>query len=464
MTLAYILEFVKGNRTLGYSIIVTILNLVPTIICILIYLKDKTSLSIRYFFGVGFSILYSYILLTANTNTTFVYIILVIILITVYSDIKLSLIINIYAVLINVIAIITVAITKGLTAQNIVDAEITVIMLLLSGGFAVSVTKVTAELNKRKLIEINHEKEESQNLLNKIMLVCDSVNYDVTEVIEQIGFLNNSVEDTRNAMKEVAYGSTDTAQTVQKQLEKTEEIAININDFEKVTQSIITNIEITESNVELGTGNMNGLIGQTEASEQASERLGDELKDLSENTDKMQTIVALINSIASQTGLLALNASIEAARAGEAGRGFSVVATEISNLASQTSKATKDITGLIKDIEVSLSEVLSAVDHLMTCNKEQNTYASQTAQNFDDIKKNVKNIYVMADELKHVTTQVLSANKSIISDIQNISATTEEVSAHASQTLSSSENDMECVQKVAQIVSHLKSKAEDLKK
>ena len=161
MTLAYILEFVKGNRTLGYSIIVTILNLVPTIICILIYLKDKTSLSIRYFFGVGFSILYSYILLTANTNTTFVYIILVIILITVYSDIKLSLIINIYAVLINVIAIITVAITKGLTAQNIVDAEITVIMLLLSGGFAVSVTKVTAELNKRKLIEINHEKEES---------------------------------------------------------------------------------------------------------------------------------------------------------------------------------------------------------------------------------------------------------------------------------------------------------------
>ncbi|NTV78385.1 MAG: hypothetical protein HGA25_04390, partial [Clostridiales bacterium] len=89
MTLAYILEFVKGNRTLGYSIIVTVLNLVPTVLCIFMYLKEKTSLAVRYFFGVGFSILYSYILLTANTNTTFVYIILVIILITVYSDIKL---------------------------------------------------------------------------------------------------------------------------------------------------------------------------------------------------------------------------------------------------------------------------------------------------------------------------------------------------------------------------------------
>ena len=449
---------------MGYSIIVTVLNLVPTVLCIFMYLKEKTSLAVRYFFGVGFSILYSYILLTANTNTTFVYIILVIILITVYSDIRISLIINIYAVFINVFSIILVAFTKGLTSQNIVDAEISVIMLLMSGGFAVSVTKVTAELNKRKLIEINHEKEESQNLLNKIMLVCDSVNYDVSAVIEQIGILNTSVEDTMNAMKEVAYGATDTAQTVQKQLEKTEEISSNISDFEKVTQSIISNIEITENNVILGTGNMNGLMGQTSASEQASERLSDELKDLSGNTDKMQTIISLINSIASQTGLLALNASIEAARAGEAGRGFSVVATEISNLASQTSKATKDITGLIKDIEVSLSEVLLAVEHLMDCNKEQNSFASQTAQNFNDIRENVKNIYKMADELKHVTTQVLNANKSIISDIQSVSAITEEVSAHASQTLSSSENDMQCVQTVSQIVRHLKSKAEDLKK
>lgn len=64
----------------------------------------------------------------------------------------------------------------------------------------------------------------------------------------------------------------------------------------------------------------------------------------------MHSIIELIDNITTQTSLLALNASIEAARAGEAGRGFSVVASEISNLATQTQDATVDITTLIENI------------------------------------------------------------------------------------------------------------------
>ena len=72
-------------------------------------------------------------------------------------------------------------------------------------------------------------------------------------------------------------------------------------------------------------------------------------------------MVKLISDIASQTNLLALNATIEAARAGEAGRGFAVVASEVKSLASQTGKATEDISAQVAAMQSATSRVVDAV-------------------------------------------------------------------------------------------------------
>ena len=85
---------------------------------------------------------------------------------------------------------------------------------------------------------------------------------------------------------------------------------------------------------------------------------------LSEAAQKVGDVVSLISRIAAQTNLLALNATIEAARAGEAGRGFAVVAQEVKTLATQTAKATQDITGQISEMQEATDLSVEAIDKI----------------------------------------------------------------------------------------------------
>ena len=90
-------------------------------------------------------------------------------------------------------------------------------------------------------------------------------------------------------------------------------------------------------------------------------RTGDTARALAEGAQKIGDVVKLIQSIAEQTNLLALNATIEAARAGEAGRGFAVVASEVKSLAGQTAKATTEISEQITAIQAASDETVNAI-------------------------------------------------------------------------------------------------------
>ena len=85
------------------------------------------------------------------------------------------------------------------------------------------------------------------------------------------------------------------------------------------------------------------------------------MQGLAKSAGRIGEVVGLINTIAAQTNLLALNATIEAARAGEAGRGFAVVASEVKSLASQTAKATEEISEQIADIQRVAGDAIDAI-------------------------------------------------------------------------------------------------------
>ncbi|MBW8903288.1 MAG: methyl-accepting chemotaxis protein, partial [Bradyrhizobium sp.] len=100
---------------------------------------------------------------------------------------------------------------------------------------------------------------------------------------------------------------------------------------------------------------------------------------LAASASRIGEVVGLINTIAAQTNLLALNATIEAARAGEAGRGFAVVASEVKSLASQTARATEEISEQIADIQKVAGEAIDAIKGIGSIIGEVNEVATAIA-------------------------------------------------------------------------------------
>lgn len=462
LLIAYILEMVKGSRTPGYTAVFAILDLLPYIICMFLYRRDRQSPTIKYLFCLGFSILYVFVLLTAAVPTTFVYMFLVFFLIIPYGELKMCYIAGGIAFVANVISVAIGFSSGSLTTDDLAMVEIQVISIALAALFSTFATLVIRRVNVQKLEELNGEKEKIDGLFANALEVSKGISEAIDSVTVRMEHLDQSVAATRDSMQDVSFGANETAEAMQNQLLQTEEIVEHVNKAKEVARVIAEDIQLTENTVVVGKGNIDNLLMCVSKSEEASELLVSKMKELTENTEKMNSIVEMINSVTKQTSLLSLNASIEAARAGEAGRGFAVVAEEISSLAKQTSEATVSITTLIGGITVSIDEVLISINQLMDSNKEQNRSVEIMAENFEKIESSSRSIYEVSDDLENVIEELARSNEKIVQSINSVSAVTEEVSARANETLTDSEKDAMVVDEITKVIIELNDKAKRL--
>jgi methyl-accepting chemotaxis protein len=143
---------------------------------------------------------------------------------------------------------------------------------------------------------------------------------------------------------------------------------------------------------------------------------------LSDSVEAIGEIIEIINSIAEQTNLLALNATIEAARAGEAGRGFSVVASEVKALASQTTKATEDIRKNIEAVRDATREAVEAVRAISTSinglDESAGTIAAAVEEQNAATAEISRNTAVTADQTRDITQAITEVAKSMSSTDQ----------------------------------------------
>jgi methyl-accepting chemotaxis protein len=161
---------------------------------------------------------------------------------------------------------------------------------------------------------------------------------------------------------------------------------------------------------------------------------------LGKNSDQIGEIVQVIDDIADQTNLLALNAAIEAARAGEQGRGFAVVADEVRKLAERTTKATKEIASMIKQIQVDTNEAVVSMNEGTKEVEKGKQLTDMAGKSLHQIIAGAETVVDMSTQLAAASEEQSSAAEQISKNIEGINNVTKESAAGIQQIARASED------------------------
>jgi len=237
----------------------------------------------------------------------------------------------------------------------------------------------------------------SSNLLSEAAHSLDTATEQMSTGVEQAASQVNSVA---TASEEMSTTSSEIAQNC----------AVAAKSSEKANNAAVTGESIIQETVMV----MNRINRRVKESSETIKQLG-------ARSEQIGEVVGLINDIADQTNLLALNAAIEAARAGEHGRGFAVVADEVRKLAERTTKATKEIGSTIEAMQL---ETKSAVNSMEEGVREVETGAVETGKSGEALRDILKQINTVTTEINQIAVaseQQTATTDEIASNIQQIS-------------------------------------------
>ena len=186
------------------------------------------------------------------------------------------------------------------------------------------------------------------------------------------------------------------------------------------------------------------------------QELKEAIAEISACSEQIGTIIGTIEDIASQTNLLSLNAAIEAARAGEAGRGFSVVATQISKLSEDSEQSTKTIEEIIRQLTLDSEASVKVLNEVNEIIAQQQRKLDQTKEKFHDVSSGIDSSMEESRLIHNQAGECDSERGKVVDVIQSLSAVSQENAASTQQTTASMQEPNATINLLAEAAKELK--------
>ncbi len=241
---------------------------------------------------------------------------------------------------------------------------------------------------------------------DEIAQLAAAFNKFATRVHATIGKVAGATAQLAAAAEEMSMITDETSKGVLQQKAETEQVATAMTEMASTAQEMARNAESTASNIQQAddraTEGKNVVSRTLDAINDLArevERAASVIQKLEKDSEGIGSVVVVIQGIAEQTNLLALNAAIEAARAGEQGRGFAVVADEVRNLASRTQQSTQEIEAMVARLQAGAQEAVAVMSHGKEQARKGVEQAAAAGGALDSITTSVAEISTMSSQI-----------------------------------------------------------------
>ena len=289
----------------------------------------------------------------------------------------------------------------------------------------------TAGILTSSVTQTNDAASQSTEAIQQVATAIQQIAKGATVQTEQITQAAASMQQLTASTNEIARGAQQQSHSIQASLQKLQEMNTAVQAMAKEAKTAAEVATQADETAKEGNLVVQRTVEGMQRIQTAVEASANKIQELGHSSRQIGAIIAVIEEIAEQTNLLALNAAIEAARAGEQGRGFAVVADEVRKLAERSAGATKEIGALIAAVQKGTLEVVDAMGQGSSEVEKGSELAQQAGEALESIQATVRQSRKQFEAIEVTLGEIEANAQSVLTDIGNAASVTEESAASA---------------------------------